>query len=413
MMILRIKMSRLRYLVIIQIAILVMGITMVSIPESNAKPVTGEPYMDPWKVDISGMPDLSSIPPYKEGPINWTPVRLPSECKSADGSENIIMVSRGSSDNLLIYMEGGGASWNYQMVRGKIPVFPLNWLTGKRSIMMHPWYGELKFFYRMGIFDRLNPENPFKDWNIVFIPYVNEDVMAGNREAVYTDPATGRTETVYHLGHANTTVAIRWAAEEFKDPDHILLCGSSAGGYGCWANWLDAKEAFGQDKPVDMFSDCGPGLICPPGYEENDLQRSNWGYTDIIPNEAMSYLKDDGQIIWLAEWIHDAYPIEDHEDKFIIFDYENDIILGPMFLKWTPKQWENYLNTALDEIMDYTNNDPRMVGLLGSGCMHTILMLPTFYTQQVSGTVGGQEYHDVRVVDWANWLVYDTPLPSK
>jgi len=396
---------KLKYVAVIPLVFLLMSVAVV------ATPTTKGPYLDPWKIDISGMPDIESMP-IDDGAIHWTKVKLPEQCKSADGSDMIIMTSRGTSNNVLIYLEGGGASWNYQMARGKIPILLLNFLTGKRSIYTRPFFGELKAFYRMGMFNRLNPENPFKDWNMILIPFVSEDVHAGNRVAVYTDPATGKTETVYHLGHANAVVVERWAAEHFGDADHVLLCGSSAGGYGCWANWLSAKQAFGEDKRIDIFADSAPGLICQPGNVNNDLQRANWGYTDVIPEDAKKFLKDDGQIIYILKWIHDAYPYPENEDKIIVFDYRNDVVLAPIFLNWTPKEWESYLISAMDDIMNYTGNDPRIAGLFPKGMMHTILMLPTFYTQKVDAVVGGQEYHGVKVVDWARWLVYDTPLPE-
>ncbi|MBL1135963.1 MAG: hypothetical protein HND46_11645 [Chloroflexi bacterium] len=36
-----------------------------------------------------------------------------------------------------------------------------------------------------GIFDLENPENPFADYNMVFVPYCTGDVHIGNREATY------------------------------------------------------------------------------------------------------------------------------------------------------------------------------------------------------------------------------------
>ncbi|MDI3497964.1 MAG: hypothetical protein PWQ40_1333, partial [Archaeoglobus sp.] len=77
--------------------------------------VVEERYADPFTVDISSMPSLKDLPvdDPSDG-IDWVKVPLPKPCVNGMGKDTFIMVRKGSSNNLLIFFEGGGACADYE-----------------------------------------------------------------------------------------------------------------------------------------------------------------------------------------------------------------------------------------------------------------------------------------------------------
>src|SRR5678815_969167 len=93
----------------------------------------------------------------------WTWVDFPdSSCD--DGSATGIGVNQGTSSNLIVFLNGGGACWDY------LTCFRLNTAS-------HGPFGKTEFDGMANdiaagtIFDRDDDANPFKDWSYVFVPY--------------------------------------------------------------------------------------------------------------------------------------------------------------------------------------------------------------------------------------------------
>ncbi|GLE06392.1 hypothetical protein PINS_up015639 [Pythium insidiosum] len=91
-----------------------------------------------------------------------------------------------------------------------------------------------------GILNRTDPNNVFKDWNIVHIPYCTGDIHIGDRVLPATDSFVasflGKTgcqkqnQTMHLNGFNNADSAFKWAVANFPNPEHLVLSGSSAGG---------------------------------------------------------------------------------------------------------------------------------------------------------------------------------------
>ena len=124
-------------------------------------------YADPFSIDISGMTDFATIP--EDDPsdgINWIKVDLPYPCVNGVGNSTFIMVRKGYGEDqnkVLIYLEGGGACFNFLTCRPTT--------QGGTVITLEPNFTTLSYAYRQGIFNVTNPNNPFRNWTIVFVPY--------------------------------------------------------------------------------------------------------------------------------------------------------------------------------------------------------------------------------------------------
>lgn len=151
----------------------------------------------------------------------WNIHRPGGETRCADGSEFRYYTREGDPGKLLIYYTGGGACWNGQQCdTGTEPTpyaFNVNGNDPRR---------------RGGIFNLDHPENPFKDYTIAYAPTCTGDVVLGDTVSTYhyaTDGGSKKDVTVYHKGYANGTATMEWAFRNVKDPEIVVIAGSSAG----------------------------------------------------------------------------------------------------------------------------------------------------------------------------------------
>ena len=122
---------------------------------------------------------------------------------------NASLLDQGS-DNLLIYMQGGGACLSLDLSGQTETATP-------RGV---PKYGVL---------DTQDKDNPVASWNILYVPYCDGSVFGGDND--YTNPNDKTDPHKYH-GVRNFSAALDLAIEHFPNPKKILLAGSSAGGWG-------------------------------------------------------------------------------------------------------------------------------------------------------------------------------------
>ncbi|MEM0315622.1 MAG: alpha/beta fold hydrolase [Archaeoglobaceae archaeon] len=241
-------------------------------------------YADPFKIDISTMPDFNSL-----SASGWIKVDLPEPCKTGNGNQSFIMVKKGSGENaskLLFYLEGGGACVDFLTCR------PLT--EGGTVVKLDLNFTQLIATYNMGIFNFSNPLNPFRDWTIVFVPYSTGDFHQGNRVVKYyniTNPNNpAESKTIYHVGYVNAIVAMRWinASGNF---DKVVVAGSSAGGFGTILHHYKAYEIFG--KPVTVINDAGPGIRVNETNPFNwAVTTTRWGSLQNFPADSISYFND-------------------------------------------------------------------------------------------------------------------------
>jgi hypothetical protein len=107
--------------------------------------------------------------------LHFDPADAKAICLRGDPFE--VEVHHGSSDNVLLYLEGGGACWNEENC----------WTTPLVKLTAAPLFGG-------GVLELDNPDNPFKDWSIVYVPYCDGSVFTGDNLADYGGKPT------YHHG---------------------------------------------------------------------------------------------------------------------------------------------------------------------------------------------------------------------
>ncbi len=213
----------------------------------------------------------SNTPPMKEprpalgepiaAPANaWTWVDFPdSTCD--EGTPTGIGLNPGTSGNVLLFLMGGGACWDYATCV-TVP-FATHGPYRKREFDSdRPGFA--------GILDRNDPDNPVRDWSYVFVPYCTGDVHAGDGEAVYSNGKD--SVTVRHRGRRNLEAFLKRVAGTFPNAAKVVISGSSAGGYGAAFGFFLTRRYY-PDAKVYLLDDSGPPLM---GSAIPDSFRAAW-----------------------------------------------------------------------------------------------------------------------------------------
>jgi hypothetical protein len=267
------------------------------------------------------------------------------------GEQYQVNVRRGTSKNLLIYLEGGGACWDYETC----------YLARIAKTTPDPYFGD-------GILNKDNPNNPLRDWNVVYGSYCDGSVFSGNNIVDYNGNRS------YHHGLQNVSAVVTVAQEQFPDAAYIMVAGSSGGGYGTYSAYGVTRVAF-PDVPIIVFNDSGPGLQNPDTPETNQERLENWQFSPLVPPDCADC---DVQYSYLTDWALDNDP----ELRVSYFSYLQDGVIR-FFLTLEAEAYEMFLRQHTDVI--HSRHPARFQRYFVKGGAHTILELPTFYDTTVEG----------------------------
>ncbi|GAB3029014.1 pectin acetylesterase-family hydrolase [Bowmanella dokdonensis] len=174
---------------------------------------------------------------------------------------------QGTSDNLLIFFNGGGSCWEDA---GCVASLALSDVPGARPAYNPSMAIENTPVGAGGVFDHDNPDNPFRNWSQVFIPYCTGDIHVGSNDVPYTDQDGSITGTpgapvlVRHRGFDNFLAVREWLKGHFAlDNDNVeklLVTGSSAGGYGATLNFPYLEQIFPHSRAA-LLADASAAVV--------------------------------------------------------------------------------------------------------------------------------------------------------
>jgi hypothetical protein len=290
-----------------------------------------------------------------------------------------------ASQDLMIYLEGGGACFNdaCDFTAFNIPfVPPLD-----------------------GIFNRLNLLNPVRDWNMVYVPYCTGDIHGGDNDTTLAG------QLRHFHGYTNIQKYLQTWVATFPNVKRVLVTGISAGGFGAGLNAQQVAEAFGPSRQYVLIDDSGPPLsnaAMPPCLQS--IFRSVWGLdkTILAACGADCTHPDDFARDWIAH-IAKTYP---SAYAGVFSNTHDTVIRAFMGFGWGDGVYDNCSGTAssippdvyqqdlLDLRSQYTTRIATYyVGptqaLYGSGLWHTVLRSSTFYTTDVGGVLVAKWVSDV------------------
>jgi hypothetical protein len=239
-----------------------------------------------------GADAFGSGPPITAPAMTWTWVDFPESRCMNDTPTGIGVNLSPDSRRVLIYLEGGGACFNGFTCATVAHQNGFNATTMQQTASQ---YGSL------GVFDRGDADNPFRDWNYVFVPYCSGDIHAGLNE----QGMGGRVM----VGYRNIGLYLERLSPTFPDAEVVMLTGSSAGGFGAAYNYDRVAQAFGGRRVV-LLDDSGPMMsdtYLTPCLQQ--LVRDAWRLDDTLPADCTDCRQPGGGgLVNLATHLATKYP---------------------------------------------------------------------------------------------------------
>ncbi len=206
--------------------------------------------------------------PIVAGERTWTYIPFPGS-RCANGTSTGMGVNLApDSDELVIYLQGGGACASGEDCFGSAPT-AANIASG---------YGAEQFqgegnLSGIVFLDRLALDNPFRDASFAFVPYCTGDLHAGDASADYD--VNGASHRAEHRGRHNMELFLERLVATFPDVERVVLAGASAGGFGALFNAALVRDRFTGVR-VDVLSDSGPPVEVPE--EMTSEWKARWGF---------------------------------------------------------------------------------------------------------------------------------------
>jgi hypothetical protein len=321
------------------------------------------------QAEASKTPDLAA---------GWTKIEPGGETICAQGTPFIYFVHPGTVNRLVVYFQGGGACWSDKTctIGG---IF-------KETASDDDNPGQAA----EGIFDLESPDNPFKDWSFVFIPYCTADIHWGNNTQTYTSGS--KDVVIHHKGFVNVSAVLDWIQANFEQPEKIFVSGCSAGSYGSIIGAVHIHELY-PDVPLYQLGDAGAGVSTG-----DFLQGSfpNWNAAASFPDWIPAPDGSSDEVASLADLyiaVANYYP----DDRWSQYNAAHDDIQSLFYraMGGNANDWSQLMLTSIQEIRD---NAPNFHSYIAPGEIHCITGDDIFYTREVEG---------VKFSDWVDAMVND------
>lgn len=275
--------------------------------------------------------------------------------------------------DLLIYFQGGGACWEWVSCSGMFDtsVSPGE-ITGYR-----------------GVFDRNNPDNPFRNFAIVFVPYCTGDVHIGDVVRQYGNGPSVRP--VAHRGYRNVTAVFDWL-EGRVHPSRIVVSGASAGSYAALFYTPEVTYRFPGSRVV-LLGDSGLPLL----HEYPDILQ-HWGAESTLGKIRRSRTPGRAKLLSLVEAHVDAAANDVVQLAQITSD--RDAVQGAFYLISGSPRWREETYALLAEIAAQV---PEFRSYVISGSDHGLLRTDRFYHYRSA---------NVALRDWVSDLITGAPITN-
>lgn len=321
---------------------------------------------------------------------SWNVIYPGGKTICSRGDKYMFAVHPGTENKLVVDFEGGGACWTDASCGFATALFKERAEDSLKYIQQG---------YSEGIYDRKNPQNPFKDWFHVFVPYCTGDIHWGDAVTTYGSGATAFD--IRHKGAVNARAVLKWISDNFGGPEKIFVTGCSAGSYGSllWAHHL--IKAFPQSK-VYQFGDSGAGVVT-----KNFLKDSfpNWNALQATPDwiptmdpSKVDLLQKDMAYLYTSS--SNAYT--DHIfTQYNTYADKTQVTYFQVMGGGTAEQWTDGMIASVDSII---KTAPGFRAFLDEGDKHCIIPYKELYTAEVNGK---------KLVDWLQDMVDDKPIQNE
>lgn len=304
----------------------------------------------------------------------WTWIDFP-ESKCGDGSATGLGINpHAGATKTLLFMQGGGSCTSGQTCWGPSPGAIYMKGFGREEWESTPTQSS---GLRYPILRRDVANNPFKDMNLVFIPYCTGDLHAG---ATVTDLTVGgQTIPTYFWGAIDMDIFLRRLVPTFPGTERVWIAGVSAGGFGSFLNFEPVVKAFGNIR-VDVLDDSGPPI--PRNGAGGDGGGINvWGYRKPAECSTCASIPE----------VYDYNRTLQPNSRYGLLTYQVDTTIAPGF-GYTPQEFP----AAIDAFTTKIGGDANA---------HTFVVRNTYVEGEKAHVVQGKPELTAHYMPWIAKMV--------
>ena len=300
------------------------------------------------------------------------------DCMCGDGSPFHFWMRQRDPQKVLLYFEGGGACFSAETCNPSDPAY--------KTMIGHD---ETLSDLFTGIWDDTNPENPFRDWSVVFVPYCTGDVHIGNNTTDY-----GNGVVVNHKGFVNGSAALEAMHRAFPDATQIVVSGESAG---------SVPDPLYAGMVADLYTEARITVVADGSGAYPDIPGINgligglWGTMNAMPD----WPENEGKTAetWSFPGLFIQAGTHAPQIVFARHDFAYDR---------TQAFFSSLAGIAADDLVQLIDKNEaqieasgvNLLSYISPGPDHTILSKPDLYTHEVNG---------VRLIDWITRLIDGDP----
>ena len=254
----------------------------------------------------------------------------------------------GSENKVIVFFYGGGISYDeYTAARPYLG----RMMDREPGFYADSTEGYIPDFCELGIGSR-QPNNPFRDWTLIVLPYTTGDFHIGTGEFSYT-ALDGTEKVLYQLGYSNYRLIMDEAAQYTgSDPEELLIAGWSAGGY--------AAAILAEELMTDYYPAAGHVTICVDSSlllrdDLAEIARDVWN----APEEIVSRIKSENLVVDFLTDLYNTYG-EDMTFLYIgsvrdgaLAKYQSYFDTGVYSVNnWSIWVYTEYLRTMIEELRE-------------------------------------------------------------
>jgi hypothetical protein len=254
------------------------------------------------------------------------------------------MATRDSgSEDLLIFLQGGGACWP--------ELFACNEYAGDQLPLPSG-----------GLLSEDSSKSPLAGMSVAYVPYCDGGLHSSDAE--YDTNGDGDID-VYHRGLQNLSASLDVAMVTFPAPRRVILAGVSGGGYGALFALPLVSQAY-PNVPIEVLNDSGIGITRPNDAEFNDDKVRYWNSGAFFPASVEGAIPDGSPTILLNWQLQ-----QDPNIRLGMLSYQQDFVIGTAFLDIGGPAFESILRPTVADVQ--SANPDRVRSFLRAGSDHAFL----------------------------------------
>ncbi len=309
-------------------------------------------------------------PPQLEA-LSWHKIEPGGETRCAHNTPYMFWVRPGTTNNAFIFFQGGGGCFDATScsTTGSYQDEVTDRDNPDRTIG--------------GVFNFDNPENPFREDTMVYVPYCTGDVHSGNQVKRYITDG-GRTFDIYHRGYVNASTALDWLYKNVPDPDSVFVTGCSAGSVASILHAPHIIERY-PDAQVTQLGDSAGGLTSYLQWNIDEDYDSGKHFPVWIPG-----MQDEIAQNFAVSKFYVAVASHYPNYRFSQYNNTNDRDQRRYFVAdgGLLEDFPAAIEQSIDEIHEQSDN---FYSYTVEGERHCILQYTQFYDEEIDG---------VRFRDW-------------